>query len=316
MQYDEIIILDFGGSDYMFNKKEMGRKISELRKKNNFSQTELGNKLGYQQSDISRIEKGTKDLTFPALVDIAKLFNVSADYLLGLTDAETNDKDMQFICDYTGLSADSIEQLRKYCIPDFSAIDALNRDKEDVLFDKQFEIESSQEDRKTINNFILSDTFDSVVTHGKQVNHINEAVMLYLAIYFGDYEYFFELKKEEKSVHNIQLFLNEYEHDYIHGAFSDRLDMFSFKLQKSILSYADELSIFSKFEDVYLEAVIDWIKFVVWASVQTVYEENSEIDKIRDHIVEFQHEDYIDKIPKLKSIYENWKSGDTNADNN
>lgn len=300
----------------MFNKKEMGKKISELRKKANLSQTALGNKLGYQQSDVSRIEKGTKDLTFPALVDIAELFNVSADYLLGLTDAKTNDKDVQFICDYTGLSADSIEKLREYCIPDFSAIDSLNRFEEDVLLDKQFEIEKSQEEREIINNFILSDTFDDVVMHGWRVQEINKAVISYLAIYFGDYEYFFKLKKEESTVKNIQLFLNEFEHDYIHGAFSDRLDMFSFKLQKAMLNYDNELSIFSKFEDDYLEAVIDWIKYVVWASVQTVYEENSDIDKIQENIIKFQREDYKDKISKLKTIYENWKSGDTNADNN
>ena len=97
----------------MLNKKEMGQKISELRKGANLSQTELGRKLGYQQADISRIEKGTKDLTFSALVDIAQLFNVSTDYLLGVSEAKTNNKDLQFICDYTGLSNETIETLHK-----------------------------------------------------------------------------------------------------------------------------------------------------------------------------------------------------------
>lgn len=96
----------------MLNKKEMGTKISELRKKANLSQTELGKKLGYQQSNISRIEKGTKDLTFSALVDIAKLFNVSTDYLMGLSSVKTNDKDLQFVCDYTGLDEVTVINLK------------------------------------------------------------------------------------------------------------------------------------------------------------------------------------------------------------
>lgn len=96
----------------MLNKKEMGQKISALRKEANLSQTELGQKIGYQQADISRIEKGTKDLTFSALVDIAQLFNVSADYLLGLATDFTTDDELKFVCKYTGLSAEAIKNLK------------------------------------------------------------------------------------------------------------------------------------------------------------------------------------------------------------
>ncbi|MGN1161067.1 MAG: helix-turn-helix domain-containing protein [Candidatus Fimenecus sp.] len=97
----------------MFSRKEMGQKIGNLRKQSGMSQTELGNKLGYQQSDISRIEKGNKDLTFAALADIAQLFNVSADYLLGLSGAKTNDKDLQIVCDYTGFSEEIVIRLKE-----------------------------------------------------------------------------------------------------------------------------------------------------------------------------------------------------------
>ena len=42
---------------------------------------------------------------------IAKYFQVSADYLLGLSNTPTTDEDLKFICDYTGLSDTVINSL-------------------------------------------------------------------------------------------------------------------------------------------------------------------------------------------------------------
>lgn len=49
------------------------------------------------------------------LIKIAKYLNVSTDYLLGLSETPTADKDVQFICDYTGLDNGSVNTLHREC---------------------------------------------------------------------------------------------------------------------------------------------------------------------------------------------------------
>lgn len=50
------------------------------------NQTELGEALGLSQNTISAIESGLRTTTIEKLILLAKFFNVSADYLLGLKD--------------------------------------------------------------------------------------------------------------------------------------------------------------------------------------------------------------------------------------
>lgn len=70
---------------------ELGRTINErigdLRTSMHLSQTELSEKTGIPTSVISRIESGkTATVGHDVLAKLALFFNVSADYLLGLTD--------------------------------------------------------------------------------------------------------------------------------------------------------------------------------------------------------------------------------------
>ena len=61
-------------------------RFKELRKENNLSTVELGKKLAVSNSTITRWENGTIIPSIEHLYNIAVLFNVSADYLLGLED--------------------------------------------------------------------------------------------------------------------------------------------------------------------------------------------------------------------------------------
>ena len=66
---------------------EIGKKIRELRLEKNLTQIMLARKLNIANNTISQYENG---LTHPALetvVAIAGLFDVSADYLLGIDDS-------------------------------------------------------------------------------------------------------------------------------------------------------------------------------------------------------------------------------------
>ena len=67
-----------------------GEKIKLLREMASMSQTQLGEELGMSQRRISYIECGKYE---PSLEDIrlfCNFFDVSADYLLGLSDKKRN----------------------------------------------------------------------------------------------------------------------------------------------------------------------------------------------------------------------------------
>lgn len=61
-------------------------RIAELRKDKNLRQVDIANMLGMSQRNYSHIESGEYDFTSRQLIVLAKLFEVSVDYLIGLTD--------------------------------------------------------------------------------------------------------------------------------------------------------------------------------------------------------------------------------------
>ena len=70
----------------MDTKNIFASRVQELRKQKRLTQTELGDAIGLTQKAISTIESGVSETTFGKLVLLAKFFQVSTDYLLGLTD--------------------------------------------------------------------------------------------------------------------------------------------------------------------------------------------------------------------------------------
>lgn len=65
--------------------KTIGERIKRLRQENNLNQTQLAKKVNINNSVISRIEAGKKSIESSLLVELANIFNVSTDYLLGRT---------------------------------------------------------------------------------------------------------------------------------------------------------------------------------------------------------------------------------------
>ena len=63
---------------------DIGLRIRELREKHKWSQSELGRKINKSKSMISLYESNAKVPSGDVLVDIATLFNVSLDYLVGI----------------------------------------------------------------------------------------------------------------------------------------------------------------------------------------------------------------------------------------
>ena len=62
----------------MFNEK-----LKTLRERNDLSQTRFANEIGFSQAAISAWENGTREPGIAAILQIARFFNVSTDYLIG-----------------------------------------------------------------------------------------------------------------------------------------------------------------------------------------------------------------------------------------
>lgn len=62
------------------------KRIKELRIENHFTQKQLAERLNTTNSAVCDWEKGRTEPNLQMLTDIAALFGVSVDYLLGLED--------------------------------------------------------------------------------------------------------------------------------------------------------------------------------------------------------------------------------------
>ena len=84
-------------------------RFSILRGKK--TQLEFAEFLGISRASVSFYEKGDRVPDAIVLAKIALKCNVSADWLLGLTDNATSDISLKGVCKYMGLSENSIEHL-------------------------------------------------------------------------------------------------------------------------------------------------------------------------------------------------------------
>lgn len=87
----------------------ISKKIKELREQNNITQNKLANDLFIKQQTVAQWENGSRALKADSIISLAKYFNVSADYLLGISEYKTSETaNVGYI---TGLSAVSISKL-------------------------------------------------------------------------------------------------------------------------------------------------------------------------------------------------------------
>lgn len=65
----------------------MDNRVKELRNEKGIRQQDLAGALNLSQQTISRIENGHNSLPADILIDLAKYFRVSVDYILKLSDS-------------------------------------------------------------------------------------------------------------------------------------------------------------------------------------------------------------------------------------
>lgn len=68
----------------------MANRIKELRKSRGMNQEALASYMGVSQQTISKIERNTDSLSMDILIRLAEYFNVTTDYLLGLSNEKRN----------------------------------------------------------------------------------------------------------------------------------------------------------------------------------------------------------------------------------
>lgn len=82
---------------------DFGNILKTQRLKADMTQAQLAQKLGITKSVISAYETGLRLPSYDILIHIAKLFNVSTDFLLGVENKQN--------VDFSGLSQEEVDAL-------------------------------------------------------------------------------------------------------------------------------------------------------------------------------------------------------------
>ncbi|MDQ0223013.1 helix-turn-helix domain-containing protein [Streptococcus moroccensis] len=64
----------------------MYQRIRDLREDSDFTQKFVAEKLSFSSTNYAKIERGEVVLTAEILIKLSALYNVSTDYILGLSD--------------------------------------------------------------------------------------------------------------------------------------------------------------------------------------------------------------------------------------
>ncbi len=93
----------------------VGRRIRELRKEHNLTQTELSSRVGIQQSDLSRMEKGEYRVSLDTLFRLLGEFHLSIGEFFEEGDPEAvTPRDARVVRDLRSLSADAQREIEDY----------------------------------------------------------------------------------------------------------------------------------------------------------------------------------------------------------
>lgn len=68
----------------------IAERLVEAREKTGLSQSEVARRIGATQAAISYFEQGLKIPSVPVLLNLARLYNVSMDYLVGNDGAQSD----------------------------------------------------------------------------------------------------------------------------------------------------------------------------------------------------------------------------------
>lgn len=141
-------------NDYGYNST-FPTILRKLMEEKSVTQEVLAKHCGTQRQTIGQWKDGNTKPDITALKKIAEFFNVSTDYLLGITPNSTTDAELNAVCKYIGLSEKAVKKLRKIALwnkgngySDILSLFIEDRDFSKLLsFIKYMVFEDDQEDR-------------------------------------------------------------------------------------------------------------------------------------------------------------------------
>lgn len=218
----------------MLDNKKMGERIRECREKNGETQSDIAKLLHTQRQVISYYETGTRTPNIEDLTLLAKHFNVTVDFLIGLEDESIKDLDVRAVCEFTGLSFANVTLLHDCDIcggDDRDFLDLINFLLQDGgLYKisekiasykyriKEIDTELIPEIQKLIEQYSLSEKYDIQMqfnlgrkfsdieySHRIALTYYYEAVDLFkksIEIYYND-EYYDKAKSIRNDISNL-----------------------------------------------------------------------------------------------------------------
>ncbi len=100
-------------------RPSFGKRLKELRLSRNLRQDQVAEVVGVDKSSVSSYEIGDRQPSYAILVSLAKLFRVSTDYLLGITDDKNidvsglTDHEISVISELVSLMVEKNERLNE-----------------------------------------------------------------------------------------------------------------------------------------------------------------------------------------------------------
>lgn len=98
----------------MNNTNIFGERLLKVREEHKETQDQLAEAIGITRQSLSRYEISDRTPNIEIVCNIAKHYNISVDYLLGLSDIQSTNKDIETVCKVTGLEEDAVEELIYY----------------------------------------------------------------------------------------------------------------------------------------------------------------------------------------------------------
>ena len=101
----------FRGCNILNITTKFSERLKKLRESNNMNCTQLAKQLNVSSASIGYYEKGERVPDLEVLARICEFFNVSSDYLIGISDFASKDIEKKAVADYIGLDEKSVDEI-------------------------------------------------------------------------------------------------------------------------------------------------------------------------------------------------------------
>ena len=165
----------------MFDMQKIGKKIVSLRKQKNMTQMELADKMGISFQAISNWERGNSMPDISKLPELAEIFGVSLDVLLG---------------EKSSLVEAAVENSLEECVKSGEVAEEEIQNVLPILKPKQIQNMAANADAQTLQTFLPFLDEDDVAELAREAKESGQNIVMYLP--YMDDEVVAEWAREDK----------------------------------------------------------------------------------------------------------------------